>query len=96
MAAFLGYVRRSHVDGDAAIVFQPWRNDARKGRNANVAAIRQAYMATMADPEFAEVLKKQSLDLDPIRGEDIAEIVSRLYAQPASVVERARDMLPPS
>jgi hypothetical protein len=50
----------------------------------------------MQDPEFAEALKRQNLEIDPIRGEEIANIVSRLYAQPASVVERAREMLPPS
>ncbi len=61
-----------------------------------VEALRAAFRKTMADPEFAEALKRQNLDLDPIRGEDIAAIVARLYAQPASVVERAREMLPPS
>jgi len=63
---------------------------------ARVDALRTAYRATMADPEFAEALKRQSLDLDPIRGEDIEAIVARLYAQPTSVIERAREMLPPS
>lgn len=61
-----------------------------------VKSIREAYLQTMTDPGFVDALKKQSLDIDPIRGEDIANIVSRLYAQPVSVVERAREMLPPS
>lgn len=61
-----------------------------------IAAIRKAYLDTMKDPAFEEALKQQSLDLDPISGEEIAGIVSRLYAQPESVVSRARDMLPPS
>jgi hypothetical protein len=61
-----------------------------------VTAIREAYRKTMQDPEFIDALKRQNLEIDPIPGEEIANIVSRLYAQPASVVERAREMLPPS
>ena len=61
-----------------------------------VEAIRQAFRDTTKDAEFRQVLEKQKLDLDPIEGDDVAKIVQRLYSAPPSVVERARQLLPPS
>ena len=50
----------------------------------------------MKDQEFRAVLEKQKLDVDPIEGEDVAKIVQRLYSAPPAVVERARQLIPPS
>lgn len=61
-----------------------------------VEAIRQAFRDTMKDTEFRAVLEKQKLDVDPIEGEDVAKIVRRLYSAPPAVVERARQLIPPS
>jgi tripartite-type tricarboxylate transporter receptor subunit TctC len=59
-----------------------------------VDAIRAAYAQTLRDPEFAELLQKQSLDLNPIGADELAEIVRGIYALPDTAVERARDLLP--
>lgn len=55
-----------------------------------VQAIRVAYDKTMRDADFIAAAAKQSLELDPLGGEVIQEIVSQLYTLPAPVVERAR------
>jgi hypothetical protein len=60
-----------------------------------VAAIRAAYKQALADPELAELLRREKLDLDPIDGADVARIVDRIYDMPQSVVDRARDLIPP-
>jgi tripartite-type tricarboxylate transporter receptor subunit TctC len=60
-----------------------------------VEAIRAAYAQTMKDPEFAELLQRQSLDLDPIGAAELGEIVRGIYAIPDAAVERARDLMPP-
>ncbi len=60
-----------------------------------VEAIRAAYVQTMKDPEFIELLNKQSLDLDPIGAEELEDIVRRIYALPDAAVDRARELLPP-
>jgi tripartite-type tricarboxylate transporter receptor subunit TctC len=60
-----------------------------------VEAIRAAYMQTMQDLEFAELLKRQSLDLDPIGSAELEGIVRGIYAIPAAAVERAKDLMPP-
>ena len=38
-----------------------------------VGAIRAAYVAAMKDPEFAEFVRRQSLDLDPIGADELTD-----------------------
>ena len=57
-------------------------------------AIRAAYEKSLADPEFIELVRRQSLDIDPIRGEDLAKIVRDIYALPQSAVDLARTVMP--
>ena len=51
-------------------------------------ALRDAFNATLKDPEFIADAKKQKLDVEPVPGEKIAAILERLYATPKPVVER--------
>jgi hypothetical protein len=59
-----------------------------------VDAIRVAWMKSLADPEFIEYAKRQSLDIDPIAGEDLARVVRGIYALPQAAVDRARTVMP--
>ncbi len=61
-----------------------------------VEIVRRAFDRTMQDPEFMDLMKQQTLVLDPATGEDVQAIVQRLYQMPQSVIERARQYLPPS
>jgi tripartite-type tricarboxylate transporter receptor subunit TctC len=54
-----------------------------------VAALRAAFMDTMKDPDFLAEAKKQKLDIDPISGTEMQEIISHVYKTPRAVVERA-------
>jgi tripartite-type tricarboxylate transporter receptor subunit TctC len=54
-----------------------------------VKALRAAFMETMADPEFLADAKKQKLEIDPIAGEVMQEIIARVYKTPRDVVEKA-------
>lgn len=47
----------------------------------------------MSDPEYLADAKKQQLDADFMRGEDIAKLVERIYNSPAAVIARARTAL---
>ena len=58
-----------------------------------VAVLRRAFEAVMKDPEYLADAKKQQLETDFMRGEDIAKLVERIYASPAAVVARARTAL---
>jgi len=59
-----------------------------------VEAIRDAYLKSLADPEFVEAVERQGLDVDPIGAGEIAEVVRGIYALPEAAVKGARDLLP--
>jgi tripartite-type tricarboxylate transporter receptor subunit TctC len=52
-------------------------------------ALRDAFDATMKDPEFLADMKKSKLDVDPVSGKAIQELVAKLWASPKEVVEAA-------
>ncbi|MGE5539315.1 MAG: Bug family tripartite tricarboxylate transporter substrate binding protein [Gemmatimonas sp.] len=54
-----------------------------------VAAMRAAFMETMADPEFLAEAKKQKLEIDPISGTEMQTVIARVYKTPRDVVEKA-------
>jgi hypothetical protein len=61
-----------------------------------VEAVRAAFRQTMKDPRFIAALQKQRLELDPIEGDEIDGVVKNLYAMPPTVVDRMRELMPPS
>ncbi len=58
-----------------------------------VAAMRAAFQATMADPEFLADAGKMNLAIDPMPGEELTMLVRRLMAVPDSVAQRAREAI---
>lgn len=60
---------------------------------ARATVLRRAFDATMRDPAFMEEAKLLSLDLDPSTGEQAQDIVAKMYATPATVIARAKQLL---
>jgi tripartite-type tricarboxylate transporter receptor subunit TctC len=56
-----------------------------------VAAMRQAFDATMADPAFLADASKLSLAIEPVAGDQLTATVKRLMAVPDAVARRARE-----
>lgn len=52
-------------------------------------ALRDAFMATTKDPEFIAAAKMQDVELDPISGAEIEDLLKRVFATPKHIVERA-------
>jgi len=50
-----------------------------------VAAIRQAFAATMKDPAFLDDARRARLDVEPLTGAEIAQIVARKFNAPEDV-----------
>jgi tripartite-type tricarboxylate transporter receptor subunit TctC len=50
--------------------------------------LRDAFDATMRDPEFIADVKKQKFDLDPENGETLAGLINKIYATPKPIVEK--------
>ena len=56
-------------------------------------ALRDAFDATMKDPEFLADAARGKLPIDPMGGEEFARIVDKLYDVPEAYVARARKAL---
>ena len=57
------------------------------------AALREAFMDTMADPAFLDEAGRSRLTINPVTGDQIQALVAELYATPRPVIERTRAML---
>jgi hypothetical protein len=47
----------------------------------------------MKDPDLLADARKQMLDIDPIGGEAMLDIITKAYASPEAVVQRARSLV---
>jgi tripartite-type tricarboxylate transporter receptor subunit TctC len=54
------------------------------------AALREAFDATMKDPGFVAESKKQSIDVDPMKGVEMEALIKQLYATPSDVIAAAQ------
>ena len=50
--------------------------------------LRDAFAATMKDPEFLEDTKKAKLDVEPEDGEHLEKLIREIYATPKPIVEK--------
>ena len=60
-----------------------------------VATLRAAFDATMRDPQFLSDADKMRIDISPLPGGTVQELVGKLYATPKAVVEQARAAIRP-
>ena len=58
-----------------------------------VLAMRRAFDAVMKDPGFLEEAKKAMMEVDPVTGEEMEEIIRRNYAAPKDLVRKAAALL---
>jgi tripartite-type tricarboxylate transporter receptor subunit TctC len=61
-----------------------------KGR---VAALRQAFEATLKDPDFIADAERTGLEIQFVSGSDVDQILANAYATPATLVQRANSLL---
>src|SRR5207302_6358169 len=60
-----------------------------------VAVLRVAFMATMRDPALIEEARTSGLDIDPLAGEELQQIVAKTVEVPAGIVEIAKKFSAP-
>ncbi|MDF2119388.1 tripartite tricarboxylate transporter substrate-binding protein [Roseiarcaceae bacterium H3SJ34-1] len=60
---------------------------------ATVAVLRKAFDAAMADPALLKEVRTMDADISPTSGVDVQRIIMKLYATPASIVERTRRLV---
>lgn len=56
-------------------------------------ALQDAFMATMEDPEFLEEAKRLELEITPVSGDEVEQLVRESYDAPPQVLERAKEIL---
>jgi tripartite-type tricarboxylate transporter receptor subunit TctC len=66
---------------------------ARQVPAERVAALRAALQATLKDEAFLADARKQSLLLDPVDGVEAEKIMAQIYAAPAALIRRAKEVL---
>ena len=54
-----------------------------------VEAMRDAFMATMKDPDFLAEARASDLEINPMTGQQVAELLRKAYATPPDVVAEA-------
>jgi len=59
-----------------------------------VQILRKAFDDTMKDPAFLAEMEKANLEVNPIPGNDVQELINRLFKTPAAVLERAKAIIP--
>lgn len=57
-----------------------------------VNVMRRAFDATMKDPQFLVEAEKSRLELDPVTGEEMEQMVKEAFATPKAVVQRALEL----
>jgi len=55
--------------------------------------LRDAFAATMKDPEFVADVQRSKLDLEPVDGEHLAALIARIYATPKPIIERVSNLI---
>lgn len=58
-----------------------------------VAALRDAFRATMKDPEFLKDAAQMNFEIDPIYGEPMQKVVEKILSTPQNLAARAREFL---
>ena len=52
--------------------------------------LRDAFDATVKDPDFLKEAEKQKLDIDPVSGAELEKVVRDTYATPKAIIERVK------
>ena len=62
---------------------------------AQIEILRAAFDKTVADPAFLADAEKMRVDIEPLSGAKVQEVVGKLYATTPAIVERARQAIRP-
>jgi hypothetical protein len=55
--------------------------------------LRDAFAATMKDPEFAADVKLNKFELDPVSGDELGTLIKNIYATPKPIIERVSNLI---
>ena len=56
-------------------------------------ALRKAFMDTMKDPEFLSDAEKSQLEINPVSGADVEQLVKDIYQTPKALADKAAEYI---
>jgi tripartite-type tricarboxylate transporter receptor subunit TctC len=56
-------------------------------------ALRSAFEATMADPDFIAEATARSLEVNPVKGADLDKLLERLYSTPSAILAETKAII---
>ena len=59
---------------------------------ATVTALREAFEATMSDPEYRAEAEKMGLEVNPVSGARVQDMVAEIYRTPRGVIQKMMDL----
>jgi len=65
------------------------------GKPEQLDTLRSAFDATVHDPEFLKDAETIRIDISPLSGAKVQDLVAKLYAAPKDIVVRARQAISP-
>lgn len=60
-----------------------------------VAAIRTAFINTLADKSLLADAERGGVEIDPVSGQELQELLERIYSMPADILDRAKSVMQP-
>ncbi len=58
-----------------------------------ISVLREAFLKTMKDPDYAAEMKSMQAEINPINGEKLDALIRELYQTPRTIVDRAKAIL---
>jgi tripartite-type tricarboxylate transporter receptor subunit TctC len=55
--------------------------------------LRDAFASAAKDPELLSEAQRMNLEISALTGEEVQDLIAKLYATPLSVVEKVRDIM---
>jgi tripartite-type tricarboxylate transporter receptor subunit TctC len=55
--------------------------------------VRDAFDATMRDPQFADEARRNKFEVDPVSGDKLTALIQKIYATPKPIVERIGNLI---
>jgi tripartite-type tricarboxylate transporter receptor subunit TctC len=58
-----------------------------------VRMLRAAFLKTLSDPEFVNDARRAQLDIDPISGEEVEQLIGELFRMPPALLAKLKELL---
>jgi hypothetical protein len=55
--------------------------------------LREAFAATMKDPEFIAEVRRHKFALEPVDGAQLAALINKIYATPTAIIDRVGNLI---